>query len=132
MLVKQNIAVKVIVTEQFKQQLIARLQDALHKVELSQHMLEHQGRRFVSESESKDPVQTESFRQRLEQQLKRQEDIREKLVRELADAETIQPGDEYAQGSLEGLVDIQIGDNLSEKLRPVELIIKDDLVMEIR
>ncbi|MHB0998248.1 MAG: YlqD family protein [Armatimonadota bacterium] len=132
MLVKQNIAVKIIVTDEFKEKLLVRLQSSLRKVEGSLQMLEHQGRRFLSESEGKDPAQVESFRNRLERQIQRQEEIRTKLAEELVDAETLKPGDEYSQGSLEGLVEIRVGDNLSDKLRPAELIIENDLVKEIR
>ena len=132
MLIKRKVAVKVLVTEQFKQQLSVRLRTALEDIEASQQQLEHQGRRYLSEVESRDPAQGEAFRRKLERQKRKQAEVRSRLAEELVQAEKLEPGTEYFQGTLEGLAEIQIGDNLSEKLQDAELVVKDGIIVEIR
>ena len=132
MLIKRKVAVKAIVTEKFKYELVARLRQALQKVELAQQQLEAGGTRYLSELGSKDPAQAEKFRHRLERQKRRQEQIRAKLAEELASAEKLKLETEYPQATLDGLVEVRVGDNLSEKLQAAELIVKDGLVIEMR
>jgi len=132
MLIKRKVAVKVIVTDGFKQEVLARLRQALKKVEQSQQQLEYDGRKYLSELEGKDPAQAEAFRRKLDRQKRKQEEIRARLAAELADAEQLELGTEYPQGTLEGLAEINVGDNLSEKLQAAELVLKDGLVVEIR
>jgi hypothetical protein len=130
MLIRRKIAVKVIVTARFKEELLSRLRLTLQNVELSQQQLDEQGRHYLSEIESKDPAQAESFRRKLERQKQRQEEVRARLAEELAGAERLEIGAEYSQGTLEGLVEIGVGDNLSEKLEGTKLVVKDGVVIE--
>jgi hypothetical protein len=132
MLVRRKVAVKVIVTDEFKEQLLAQLRQAVQKVELTQQQLEYQGRRYLSEFRDKDPAQGEAFRRKLERQSRRQEEIRSKLTAELVRAENLQLGSEYLQGAVEGLTEIRVGDDLSRKLNDAEVITKDGVVVEIR
>ena len=132
MLIRRNVAVKVIVTDSFRRELIDRLRQAIERVDLSQKKLDGQGLGYLSELEGKDPGQAEAFRRRLERQQRRQQQIRAKLTEQLATAEKLEIGAEYHQGTLEGLVEIQPGDMLQEKIHAAEIVIKDGRVVEIR
>lgn len=132
MLISRKVAVKVIVTEDFKISLVARLRDALQKVELTQQQLDLQGRRYLAELKGKDPAQGESFGRRLERQSREQEEIRSRLLGELNDAESLQLGAEYYQGTLEGLTEVRIGDRLSDKANAAEIVVRDGFVVEMR
>lgn len=112
--------------------MLLRLRTALRKVEAAQQQLEQDGRRYLTELQSKDPARAESFRRRLERQRARQEQVRTRLADELAAAEKLEPGAEYPQGTIEGFVEIGLGDNLSEKLRSAEIVVKDGVVVELR
>lgn len=131
-LIKRKVAVKAIVTEQFKERLVAQLRQALQQVELAQQQLEIQGGKYLSELEDKDPAQGDAFRRKLERQKQKQEAIRAKLTEELAVAEKLELGTEHLQGMLDGLVEVNVGDNLAEKLQAGEILVKDGLVVEVR
>ena len=132
MLIRRKVAVKVIVTESFKQQLIERLRQALEKVDLSQKQLDSQRLGYLAEIEGKDPGQAEAFRRRFERQQRRQREIKTRLAEQLSTAEKLEIGTEYHQGALEGLVEIRPGDMLQEKIHAAEIVIKDGCVVELR
>lgn len=131
MLIKRKVTIKVLVTEQFKQQLVAQLRRALGKVEAALQQFDLQGRQYLAEIEQRDPVQGEAYRQKMDQQKRKQEEIRLRLVNELGQAEKLELDSEYIQGSVEGLSEIRVGDNLSERLQEAELLIKDGIVVQI-
>ena len=132
MLVKRKVAVKAVVTEEFKQQLILKLGQALEKVRLAQQQLDFQGTRYLSEMEGQDPAQAAAFRRRLERQKRKQEEIEARLTEELKKAGQLELGDEHLQGTLDGLTEVQVGDRLDEKLQAAEIVVRDGLVVEIR
>jgi hypothetical protein len=132
MLISHKIAIKVIVDEEFKQELLARLRESLGKVEQSRQRLELQGRRYLSDLDGKDAAQAELFRHKLEKQVRRQQEIAAKLTEELSAVERLNPGDEYLQGALDGFSEIKTGDNLSEKLRSSEIVVQGGIVQEVR
>ena len=132
MLIRRKVAIKVIVTVRFKRQLIDRLRQAIEKVDLSQVQLESQGRGYLSELEGKDTGQAEAFRRRFERQQHRQQQVKAKLAEQLSNADKLEIGTEYHQGTLDGLVEVKVGDMLQEKIHGAEIVIKDGLVVEIR
>lgn len=132
MLIKRKVHVKAIVTEQFKQGLLARLREAQLQVELSQQQLDYQGRKYLSDLEGKDPAQADAFRHKLERQKLKREELKAKLSAEFTAAEQLGTGTEYSQVTIEGLAEIRVGDDLSKKLQAAEVVVKDGIVVEIR
>lgn len=132
MLVKRKIAVKVIVTEEYKQRVAGQLEDALRKVELAQQQMEVQGRRYLAEIENTDSAKASALRRRLERQRKRQGEIKARLSDRLATVRGLEPGAEHLHGVLDGFVGIQVGHKLSQKPEADEIVVKDDVVVEIR
>lgn len=122
MLIRRQVAVKVIVTEDFKRELIERLRQAMEKDGLSRELLESQGLGHVAELHDADPEKTEVFRRA----------VKAGLAQRLTTAERLDIGSEYHQGTLEGLVEIRPGDMLQEKVHGAEIVIKDGCVVEIR
>lgn len=132
MLVKRKITVKAVVTEEYKRRLLAQLQQALQKVELSLQQLDFQGRKYLAEVENADPAQMAAFREKLERQRKRQEQIRGSLSDRLSVVRQLGVGSEHAHAVLDGFAEVKVGDNLAEKLGSAELVIEDDVIVEIR
>jgi len=132
MLVRRKVAVKAIVTGEYKDRLIAQLKQALAKVELSLQELELQGRRYLSEVGDADPGRRAAFGERLERQIRRQQQIRGSLSGRLATVRELEIGTEHTHTVLDSFVEIDVGDNLAQKLTAAELVVKDDLVVEIR
>jgi len=132
MLLKRKIAIRAIVTEDFKQRLIARLEGALEELAKAQQDLDVQGKRYLSELQQKEPAKANEFARRLERQRHKNEEIRVRLTQELSQARSLSIGAECLYGKVEGLVEISVGDNLTEKMRSAEIVIKDDVIIEMR
>jgi hypothetical protein len=132
MLIHRKVIVKAIVTEQFKMELLARLRNAKREVELSRQALVLQGRKYLAELDDKDSARADVFRQKLERQLRKRDELNAKLIAEIAAAEALEPETEYRQTDLDGLVEVQLGDNLNDKLGAAEIVARDGVIVEIR
>jgi len=132
MLVKRKVTVKAVVTEEYKRRLIAELEQALGKVELSLQELEFQGRRYLNELRDANPARTAEFQGRLERQKKRQEQVRGSLSSRLITVRELVAGTEHVHTVLDCLAEVNIGDNLAQKLTAAELVIEDDVIVEMR
>ena len=76
--------------------------------------------------------QARAIRQQLELERARQEATRAELEMRLREAQQLELNSEFAQGTVESLVEVKVGDNLFTKLSRAEIIVKDGIIMEIR
>jgi hypothetical protein len=132
MILRRQVLLKAIVTERLKEQLIADVQEAIQRVEESQDELERQSRRLMLELQRTDMNRAMAFRQQLEMEKRKQEDVKAELQEQLKEYEGLELGTELTRGALEGQVELNVGDNLQEKLGQAEVLIEDDVVKEIR
>lgn len=128
--VSRPVAIKAIVTESFKRLYIQDLEDALKRVETVEQELVTQIRR--SELERQLTPQSRALRQQLELERARQEATRAELQMRLRDAQQLELNTEFLQGTVESLVEVNIGDNLFTRLGRAEIVVKDGIIMEIR
>jgi len=124
------VVVKAIVTESFKKQYLADLEDTSRRVEAVVTQIDTQIRR--AELERQISPQLRAVRQQLEVERSRQEAARLELQARLKEAEALELNSEFSQGTVESLVDLNVGDNFFTQLGRAEIIIKDGLVVEIR
>jgi len=124
------VAIKTIVTEAFKRLYVQELEEAIKRVEALEQQLDTQIRR--SEIERQVSPQTRAVRQQLELERARQEATRAELVMRLREAQQLELNSEFPQGTVEGVVDVQVGDNLFNKIGRTEIVVKDGIIMEIR
>lgn len=132
MILKQNVAVKAIVTEEFRTDLLAKLRGATKEVELGINQLEQQGQRYLLGLDRQNIQQMLSVRQEIEEEKKKQELLKSQFAEKIKEVEGLSLGQEYPQGTLEGFVEITLGDDLGRKLAGQEVVIKDGIVIEIR
>lgn len=132
MILKRQILLKAVVTERLKEQLINDVQEAIRRVEESQDELERQSRRLMLELQRTDMSRAMAFRQQLEMEKRKQEDVKAELQEQLKDYQALELGTEITRGALDGEVELNVGDNLQEKLAQAEILIEDDVVKEIR
>jgi YlqD protein len=128
--VQRPVIIKTIVTESFKRLYVADLDEAIKRVDAILQQIEVQSRRF--ELERQVTPQTRSIRAQLELERQRQEAARMELQARLRDAQELQLNTEFTQGTIEGLVEIGVGDNLFDKISRTEVIVKDGIILEIR
>ena len=127
---QRPVVIKAIVTEAFKRLYMADLEDAIKRVDAMVQQIDVQARRF--ELERQVNPQTRAIRQQLDIERNRQEATRVDLQARLREAQELELNTEFTQGTIEGMVDVSIGDNLFDKISRTEIIVKDGIVLEIR
>jgi len=128
--VQRPVVIKAIVTEAFKRLYVADLEEAIKRVDAIVQQIDVQSRRV--ELERQVSPQTRNIRAQLEMERQRQEGTRIELQARLREAQDLQLNTEFLQGTIEGTVDVSIGDNLFDKISRTEIIVKDGIVLEIR
>lgn len=128
--VQRPIVIKTIVTEGFKRLYIADLEDAIKRIEAVVQQIDVQARRFDLERQVS--PQSRVVRQQLEIERARQDAARAELTARLREAQELKLNDEFTQGTIDGVTDLRVGDNLFDKISRAEIIVKDGIVMEIR
>jgi len=129
---KRSVAVQVIVTEGFKQELIAELREAAEATQRRIDQIEFQGRQVLADLQRTDLTQAMSVRRQIETEKRRHEALRQDILRQLQEAERLELDAEFQRGALEGLVEVRAGDDLAKKLAGAEIVIKDGIIIETR
>jgi glycosyltransferase A (GT-A) superfamily protein (DUF2064 family) len=128
--VQRPVVIKAIVTEGFKRLYIQDLEEAVKRVEAIIQQVDIQTRRFDLERQV--TPQSRALRQQLELERARQEATRAELGARLREAQELQLNEEFVQGTIEGMVEVSVGDNLFDKIARTEIVVKDGIVLEIR
>jgi len=126
-LVKRSVRVKVVVTEEFKARRTAELRAAVAKLDAVRKRLEFE---LMTVSKAAGG-ETSPIAERLRAGLRNNERARNALAKDLETIEKLELGAEYERGLIEGLVEINVGDDFS-KIASCEIVVKDDKVIEIR
>ena len=124
--VKRSVRVKVVVTEQFKTHRATEVRVALAKLETVKKRLDYE-----SETLSRRTDADSKLVERLNVGQRNNERARAALLRELEAITSLTVGSEYDRGALEGLVEVEVGDDFSI-LASCEIVVKDDKIIEIR
>jgi len=128
--VQRPIVIKTIVTEGFKRLYVADLEDAIKRIEAVVQQIDVQARRFDLERQAS--PQSRMMRQQLEIERARQDAARVELTARLREAQDLTLNDEFTQGTIDGITELSVGDNLFDKISRAEIVVKDGIVMEIR
>lgn len=128
--VSRPVVIKAIVTEGFKRLYVQDLDEAIKRVDTIVQQLDMQIRR--TELERQVSPQSRAIRQQLELERARQEGTKAELSMRLREAQELALNSEFTQGTLESLVEVNVGDNLFTKLGRTEIVVKDGIIMEIR
>ncbi len=130
---KQNVLVKVIVTEQFKEKYKKELEKQLKEAEGKVKNLKSSLAELVIQSAGvKSTGYVESLKAQIEQERMLQEALASELREKIKEAEKLEIGSLFPYTMIEGSVDVKEGDNLWEKVAGGEIIIKDDIVISIK
>lgn len=134
---KRQVTVKSLVTEQFRQKARGELSDELRLIESQLEQLENQYQSTLKQIENlarSGQNVTKQFEQlNKEAQEKRNQltNVKMQVSTNIANLDRVKNGDLVVTGVLENYVDVQIGDNIYEKLRGAEVIIEDGVVKSI-
>jgi YlqD protein len=128
--INRPVVIKAVVTESFKRLYIQDLEEAIKRVDAIQQQLISQIRR--AELERTLTPQARAIRQQLELDAARQDAAKAELEVRLREAQQLALNSEFTQGTVESLVEVNVGDNLFTKLGRTEIVVKDGIIMEIR
>ena len=136
---KRNVNIKAIVTPRLKEEATQQLQNALSQVDMQIQQLEFQGKRAINEEEraSVKPLGPEAQRNindiRAQVDSKKNEFLQQKnqFLQQLNQVTAWELAQEIVQGQVESDFEVQVGDNLVERMN-VEVILKDGVIVEIR
>ena len=130
--VKRSIAVLVIVTEKFREELQAELREAAETAQQRIDQMEFRSRRVLADLQRTDLTQAMTARRQFEAEKRRQEAIRQEILNDLEEAGKLELESEYPRGTLESTVELAEGDDLLEKLTGCQIVVKDGAIVEIR
>jgi hypothetical protein len=130
-MLKRTVTVTAIVTEEFKQRLAAELKQAADDQQRRIDQMDFQARRVIADIQKSDLSQAMSVRQRLEAEKGRQEAVKRDFVERIGQVSELEIGSKFPYNAIEGVVEVQVGENLAEKLNNAEIIVKDGVVIEI-
>ncbi|MEN6372553.1 MAG: YlqD family protein [Armatimonadota bacterium] len=132
MKLKHAVTIKVIVTEEFKSSLKEELTKTLSRIDTASQQLEFQLRRYVPEVAKADIEQAGRLRREIEAEKQHYESMKAEVNSKLNEITGLEIGAEFVQGTIEGEVEVAVGDNLVEKMNGAEITIKDGIVQEIK
>ena len=132
MILKRQVVLKAIVTEKLKEALTHEVEDAIAEVQDAQQQLDVQSRRVMLELQRTDLNRAMAFRQQLEAEKRKQDDLKQELQERLQEYQQLEMGSEFVRGLIEGTLEVREGDNLADKMGRGEIIVKDDVIVEIR
>ena len=131
--IKQNIVVKVIVTEQFKNEYKQELSRQLSSAEIKAKELKSSLARVVIENAGVgNSSYIESLKVRIEEERMLQEAIASELRDRIKEVDSLAIDSVYPYTMLEGLVEVKEGDNLMRKASAAEVVLKDGIVVSIK
>ncbi|WP_303799866.1 YlqD family protein [Alicyclobacillus macrosporangiidus] len=130
--IRQPVAVKFILTETTKQQILNEQRRQVERLTAELEQLEQQGRQLLEQAMAQGGDVAQQVRQRIEQERNTRVQQREQLIQQIQQIQQMELGTEIQNMSVETTVDVHVGDDWSKILRGAEIIIKDGIVHEIR
>jgi hypothetical protein len=131
--IKQNILVKVIVTEKFKEDYKKELTKQIEAAESKAKELKSSLAKLVIESAGiRNASYVESLKTRIEEERMLQEALMGELKEKAKEIDILEIGAIFSYTMLEGNMEIKEGDNLWQKVTGAEIVIKDNIIISIK
>jgi len=129
---RQDVGLIFIVTEDLKAHLRDEFNAAMEDVQRQIDQFDFRARHALAELQRADLNRAMAARQQIDAEKRRLEAVKHELAEREGEIDKLEIGSEYPRGTVEGQVEIAVGDNLFEKLAGYQLLVKDGLVTEIR
>ena len=130
--VKRTVILRSIVTEKLKSELHEELQTAIKEIDTRITQLEIGTRAYITDLQRSNIQQAMAVKKQVEAEKAKQQDLREELSVRDKMVQELELDQEIVRGQLESQVEVNVGDNLGLLLGGVEVVTKDDLVVDIR
>ncbi len=130
--IKREVILRAIVTEALKQELDEEFAAAIEEIDRRIAQLDISARQYVTELQRTDIQQAMILRQQIEAEKRRYRSAKDELIQRRRAVAALELGTEVIRGTLESEAEVRVGDNLATVLRGVEIVLRDDEVVEIR
>jgi hypothetical protein len=128
----QDVGLIFIVTEELKTRLLEEYAAASEDIQRQTDQFDFRARHALAEIQRTDLNRAMAARQQIDTEKRRLEAVKHELQDRRTETEKLAIGSEYPRGTIEGVVDISVGDNLFQRLAGYQLVVKDGVVVEIR
>ncbi|KRW92361.1 hypothetical protein SD51_02215 [Alicyclobacillus tengchongensis] len=132
MVIRQPVAVKFILTEAAKQQIIAEQRRQIEQVMNELEQIEEQGKQAIEEAMAQSGELAQQVRQQVENEKRVREQRREELFQQMQQFQQMELGTEIQNMTVETMVEVKPGDDWTKVLLGSEIIVRDGIVVEIR
>ncbi len=136
----RQVAVKAIVTENFKGQVAAEINRNLQQIDAELQQLEFKGKRAIADMEKRagSPAppelraQIETIRGQVEAEKLRLMQLKEEMQAQNQALTELPVGSVVTQFTVENPVEVRVGENIFQRLEGGEILVKDGVIQEIR
>lgn len=131
-IIRRPVSVVAIMTEKFREQMIREAEKTLQKIEGDTKKIETEAVKYISSISLQNPDQGAALTQQMEAEKERLKSTREQLEARIGEFETVEVGKEVTFQTFDGFAEIQLGDNLLDRINKTVVVMKDWVVTEIR
>ncbi len=136
----RQIAVRAIVTENFKNQVGAEIQRNLQQIDAELQQVDFKGKRALADIEKRAgnaitnelKMQQDTVRQQVEAEKMRLTQMKEELQSQSQALNELPIGSVITQFTVENPVEVRVGENIFQRLEGGEILVKDGIIQEIR
>ncbi|MCL6548939.1 MAG: YlqD family protein [Alicyclobacillus sp.] len=132
MTIRQPVAVKFILTEATKQQLLEEHRRHIEHLTMELDQLERHGKEAIEQAMAQGGDVAQQVKEQLENEKNMRLEQREQLIQQIQQIQQLELGTEIQNMNVETSVDVRVGDDWGKILMGAEIIIKDGIVHEIR
>ncbi|MHB1685184.1 MAG: YlqD family protein [Bacilli bacterium] len=130
--IRQPVTVKMILTEETKQNWLAELRRLINGTIAELEELEFRSKQLLREAEKQGGAAVKATEEQIEVERMQRVERREQLIAQLSQIQQMDLNAEVPNGTVETTVDVQIGDSWDAVLLGGEIVVKDGVVVEIR
>ncbi len=136
----RQVAVKAIVTENFKSQVGAEIQRNLQQIDAELQQLEFKAKRAMAELDKRNPPlatnelshQKDAIRAQAESEKVRLFQLKDEMEGQNQALAELPLGSVVTQFTVENSVEVRVGENIFNRLEGGEILVKDGIIQEIR
>lgn len=130
--IRQPVAVKLILTENTKQQILMDYRRQVDRLTAEMDQIDVQGRQALEQAMAQGGDAVQQLRMRLDQERASRNQQREQFIQQIQTIQQLELGTEVQNMNVETSVEVRVGDDWSKVLRGAEIILKDGIIHEIR
>lgn len=129
--IKCPVTIKAKVTEELKQRLAAEIQENIRKADMELQQIEFHAKRMLSEQAKQDAQGLTALRQQIDGETQKRLEFKSHMTEKLKETAQLEIGAEIAQGTLEQIVTVKVGDDLHKHMN-AEILLEDGKVIAFR